>query len=144
MGFKTEVYDQVRIGVGLLAKAPTSRLLTLFGDLVHERETIVPANSLWINFYSDDTITAKGFFIRYKIIPRGLLRFHIPHNVVIMKQWNICIVFIFNDNPHSDNCFTSSSDIVYKVTCFSKTIRNRYILCELEMILLISVFTFYC
>ncbi|XP_071117438.1 uncharacterized protein [Haliotis cracherodii] len=72
MGFKTEVYDQVRIGVGLLAKAPTSRLLTLFGDLVHERETIVPANSLWINFYSDDTITAKGFFIRYKIIPRAI------------------------------------------------------------------------
>ncbi|XP_067679865.1 uncharacterized protein [Haliotis asinina] len=72
LDFKTEVYDQVRIGVGLLAKAPSTRLLTLFGDLFHERETIVPANSLWINFYSDDTVTAKGFFIRYKIIPRAI------------------------------------------------------------------------
>ena len=69
--FTTEVYDQLRIGVGLLAKAPSTRLLTLFGQLESEREAIIPANSLWINFYADDTISDKGFLIQYEIILRG-------------------------------------------------------------------------
>ncbi|KAK7501175.1 hypothetical protein BaRGS_00007660, partial [Batillaria attramentaria] len=70
--FKTDVYDHVTMGIGLHAGATNSKLLTLFGRLQEQRETVIPSNSLWIHFTSDDSDTDKGFFISYQVIPRDI------------------------------------------------------------------------
>ena len=69
--FSTDVYDHVTMGIGLHAGAADSKLLTLYGHLQAERETVIPANSLWIHFASDDSDTQAGFFISYQVLARG-------------------------------------------------------------------------
>ena len=77
--FSTDVYDHVTMGIGLHAGAADSKLLTLYGHLQEQRETVIPANSLWIHFASDDSDTQIGFFISYQVLPRGQFRsFTVP------------------------------------------------------------------
>ncbi|XP_070195421.1 uncharacterized protein [Littorina saxatilis] len=70
--FSTDVYDHVTMGIGLHAGASNSKLLTLYGHLQEERETVIPANSLWVHFVSDDSDTDAGFFISYTVLPRDI------------------------------------------------------------------------
>lgn len=71
-GFQTEIYDQLTIGIGLDAANNSSKeLLKLYGLLDTPQSTTIPANAISIEFRSDETITAPGFRINYKIIERS-------------------------------------------------------------------------
>ncbi|XP_036361316.1 uncharacterized protein LOC115214825 isoform X3 [Octopus sinensis] len=77
-GFQTEIYDQLSIGIGLdAANNSSTELLKLYGLLDTPQNTTIPANAIWIDFRSDETITAPGFRINYKIIERKICTFEI-------------------------------------------------------------------
>jgi hypothetical protein len=60
------------MGIGLHAGESESKLLTLYGYLKEQRETVIPANALWIHFASDDSDTEAGFFISFQVLTRGV------------------------------------------------------------------------
>lgn len=73
--FHTEIYDQLAIGVGLDPHGnASSALIRLFGKVDTPQETIIPANALWFQFRSDESVTETGFDIRYQIIERHICK----------------------------------------------------------------------
>ncbi|ESP05332.1 hypothetical protein LOTGIDRAFT_227965 [Lottia gigantea] len=98
----TEIYDQVTIGIGLLPDVQSSKVLTLFGHLEEEKETIIPSNSMWINFQSDDSVSAKGFLIYFEVILQEICRFN--NEVFTSEHGTITSVNYPNPYPINSEC----------------------------------------